>query len=418
MERIDNHYSDNEEEKELSICLVKNLAFQKRKYKSKSDILQHHKPKKFDDSDSEVDSEEKIDGNENYSPREYKANLSKYGKKQLSKFSNNTTHLEYKALEIKELSESKNAELQKILPSDTLDDTINVEIPVQTSRKTSEKQLSEINGVDNSFTDIRKEEYKEEKEEKYLEKEPIYTDVSHDNVYHNIFKLNNAYEEIKSLSDSEREAQNGLQQVHEEYKMRIVSSTETEYIKTEHSKSMSDEDKATLNHSEEDSMHNLMKEYHRLGIEETSSMRNHNDEEETLKANDLNVETKNRLNAILEAEDVNALSENVHMSHQTEQASNLRTEVMEPKQTDKKKKVINYNKEKLLATMKAIDDNENIEFLNQGFKNHNMVSRMQITQNLYRGIPTHSKPKQDVIKDIFEDNHIDNKVRGTCSKSH
>ncbi|XP_032689648.1 myosin-11 isoform X2 [Odontomachus brunneus] len=420
MERIDNHYSDNEEEKELSICLVKNLAFQKRKYKSKSDISQHHKPKEFDDSDSEVDSKEKIDGNENYSPREYKANLSKYGKKQFSKFSNSTTHLEYMASEIKEPSESKNAELQMI-PSDALDDTYttNVKIRAQTSEETSEKQFSEINDVDNSFTDIRKEEYKKEKEEKYTEKKPIYTDVSHDNVYHNIFKLNNAYEEIKSLSSPERETQNSLQQMHEEYKTRIISSTEAEYVKTEDSKTMSDEDKDTLNHSEEDSMHNLVKEYRRLQVGETSNMRNHNDEEETLKTNDLNVETKNRLNATLEAENVNASSDNVYMPHQTEQASNLRTEAMEAKQTtDTKKKIINYNKEKLLATMKAIDDNENIEFLNQGFKNHNMVSRMQITQNLYRGIPTHSKPKQDVIKDIFEDNHIENKVRGTCSKSH
>ncbi|XP_076247144.1 uncharacterized protein LOC143187078 [Calliopsis andreniformis] len=83
-----------------------------------------------------------------------------------------------------------------------------------------------------------------------------------------------------------------------------------------------------------------------------------------------------------------------------------------------KKKVINYNKEKLLATMRAIDDNENIEFLNQDYSKHNIASRKQITENLFRGLPTHAKKKQDIIKDIFETSGIRNEAAGSCNKLH
>lgn len=399
---------------------MEDLAFQKRKYKSRSDILQHHRSKEFDDSEeSEVDFEERIGESRDYSSREYNADLSEYGRKQFSKYFNNTSHLEYNTSEIKEPSEPKNTELQRI-PGDTLDDihTKNVKIPAQTSEETWSEQLSENNGIDKFFTDARKEENKKKKEMKYSETKPAYTDISHDTVYHDTFEQNNGYEEIKGLPSPKREDQTGLQQAREECKTKIVSSAETEYVKPENSEAMSSEDKTTLNYSEGDdySMHSLVKEYRTLRVEETPSAKNRNYGEETLKEKNFDVETKNRLNASLETEDGNVLS-NVPVSH-TEQASDRGVEVTDTKETIDMKKKVNYNKEKLLATMKAIDNNENIEFLNQGFKNHNVVSRMQITQNLYRGVPTHSKPKRDIIKDIFEDNHIENKVRGTCSKSH
>lgn len=83
-----------------------------------------------------------------------------------------------------------------------------------------------------------------------------------------------------------------------------------------------------------------------------------------------------------------------------------------------RKKAVNYNKEKLLATMRAIDDNENIEFLNQDYNKHNIMSRKHITENLFRGLPTHAKKKQEIIKDIFETDGIRNEPTSSCSKLH
>ncbi|EFN83746.1 Trafficking protein particle complex subunit 3 [Harpegnathos saltator] len=378
IKKVDIHYSDGEEKKELSTRLVKDLAFQKFNYKSKSDILQHHRNKKFDDSDSEVDSEEKIDRNEEYFSTEYEADVTKYSKEQFSKSCNDTTHLGYNTSEIKEPFELKNTKLQMI-SNDTLDDIYSqdIEVSAQISEKKLKnrpEELSENNDVDNSFTDIRKEEYKKEKKE-YLEKEPVYTDISYNNVYKDMFKQNNTNEEINNLLSPEKEVQDNLQQAHEEYKTKTL----TEYIKTEDFRAICNEDKAVLHHPEENdySMDNLIKEYHRLRVEETPRTRNYNDEEETLKEDDFNVETNNRLNALSEAENINALSNIVQASHHAKQANEIGDEIIDVKHTtDTKKKLINYNKEKLLATMKAIDDNENIEFLNQEFKNHNVNSEL------------------------------------------
>ncbi|XP_014467514.1 PREDICTED: uncharacterized protein LOC106740714 isoform X2 [Dinoponera quadriceps] len=415
--RINTHYSDDdddeedeeEEERELSTRLAKDLVFQKRKYKSKSDMLRHRRDEQFHDSDSEADTEGKVDGNEGYSSREYKADLC--GEKQFSKPFDNTAHPEYNASEIEETSQSRSLELRKIsnVTFDVVSAPKNVEVSAQTSEKTWSRGN---NSANNSFTDIRREKYKEENGAKYSESKPIRTETSRDSIYRDTFEEKNAYKEMKGLSSPGRDVQDGSR--HEEYKTRMASSTEAEYANT----TIPNEDRATFSHPEDDdhSMHNLIKEYkERLRVEEAP--RHYSDEEETSRENGFNVETMNRLNGSLEArEDVDALPDNV--SGQTERAGDMGiAEVTDAKQTDTKR-VMNFNKEKLLASMKAIDDNENIEFLNQGFKNHNVVSRMQITQNLYRGVPTHSRPKRDVIKDIFEDNHIENKVRGTCSKSH
>ncbi|XP_012278215.1 uncharacterized protein LOC105698493 isoform X2 [Orussus abietinus] len=87
-------------------------------------------------------------------------------------------------------------------------------------------------------------------------------------------------------------------------------------------------------------------------------------------------------------------------------------------EVSKDSRTINYNKEKLLAAMKAIDDNENIEFIDQKSRRSISSNRLQITENLYRGLPTHSKKKDDLIKEIFGEGKADNKVRNGCSKLH
>lgn len=76
-----------------------------------------------------------------------------------------------------------------------------------------------------------------------------------------------------------------------------------------------------------------------------------------------------------------------------------------------KSKSINYNKEKLLATMKAIDNNEDIDlFIDQHFPKRNSLTRFQITENLFRGLPAHSKKNYSIINDVFDNGNMDNKI--------
>lgn len=385
-------YSDEEME-ELNTRLAKDLRFQKHKYKSKSKVL-YHRNNDLYDSGSDVDPEGTINTNGD-SSIEYKSNdcqtsLSKYAKEQFSKTFNGVTHSEYNTLDVAEQSVGrlKDAQLQRI--SDNTNINIeNTEIPQQSSNTNKmwldKQQLLESNEIDDSSTDMKKEDCTKEEGAKYLEDKSIYGDMSFDKVYHD---TGNSYEEMKNLPSLEEKKVEGLQQANE---------------------------KESINRSDGSNqpMHNLEKEYLRSKENEMPSMIYRSDEE-TSNKNDVNIETQNKLNASLE--DVDALSNNVPVS-QTEQGNGAKSEVTEIKQTSDKKKIINYSKEKLLATMKAIDDNENIEFLSQGLRNHNM-NRMQIMENLHRGLPAHSKPKRDIIRDIFEDNHIESKVRGTCSKSH
>lgn len=61
-----------------------------------------------------------------------------------------------------------------------------------------------------------------------------------------------------------------------------------------------------------------------------------------------------------------------------------------------KTKITDYNKEKLLASMKAIDNNENIEFLNQDYEKHNTTAkRKQITEDVFHNLhdTSHMKKK-------------------------
>ncbi|KAL6267578.1 hypothetical protein P5V15_000652 [Pogonomyrmex californicus] len=389
MKKTSIHYSDEEEEEELNIHLTKDLTFQKHKYKSKSKVLQYHRNNDFYDSGSDVESEEKIntngDSSVEYKNNNFHTSLSKY-KEQFSK-SNNVSHPQYDILEITEQSigKLKDTQVQR-LSDNTLDD---VEISQQSLNSSKiwmdKRQFSETNGRDEfSSVDIENEDYTKEEGTNYLENRPIYTDISSGKVYHNT----NVYEEIKNLPSPERkEVEEDLQAC---------------------------KNKSTINRSKNDQFeHNLEKEHLKLDADEMPKMR-HSDEKIS-NENDFNIEMKNKINTSLEDDDI--LSNNVHISSQAKQNNDAKIEVTDVKQASDKKKIINFNKEKLLATMKAIDDNENIEFLSQGFKNHNM-NRIQITENLHRGLPAHSKPKRDIIRDIFEDNRIESKVRGTCSKSH
>jgi len=379
-------YSDEEEEEELSIRLAEDLTFQKHKYKSKSEVLQHRNNDLYD-SDSDVDSEGKInmngDSSIEYKSNDFQTGLPKYAKEQFSK-SFNVAHSEYNTVDIVDMSVGtlKGTQLQRI--SDNIPNDINIEdtkISQEFSNRISldKRQLLEINGTDDFPTDIKKKDCT--KEETYLEDKPVCADMLCDKNQHD--KNNAAYEEIKNLSTPERKkVEKDLQQTYER--------------------------EFTISHLDRNNRPDLEKEYPKPKVDKTPSVIPHSDEEISDK-NDVNIETQNKLNIT----DVDVLSNNVHVS-QTEQSNSEMTEV---KQASDKKKIINYNKEKLLATMKAIDDNENIEFLSQKFKNHN-VNRMQIMENLHRGLPAHSKPKRDIIRDIFEDNPIENKVRSTCSKSH
>ncbi|XP_011637778.1 lebercilin-like protein isoform X2 [Pogonomyrmex barbatus] len=387
MKKTSIHYSDEEEEEELNIHLTKDLTFQKHKYKSKSKVLQYHRNNDFYDSGSDVESEEKIntngDSSVEYKNNNFHTNLSKY-KEQFSK-SNNVSHPQYDILEITEQSigKLKDTQVQRI-SDNTLDD---VEISQQSLNSSKiwmdKRQFSETNGRDEFSSIDIENDYTEEEGTKYLENRPIYTDISSGKVYHNT----NVYEEIKNLPSPERkEVEEDLQAC---------------------------KNKSTINRSKNDqSEHNLEKEHLKLDADEMPRMR-HSDEKIS-NENDFNIEMKNKINTSLEDDDM--LSNNVHISSQAKQNNDAKIEVTDVKASDKKK-IINFNKEKLLATMKAIDDNENIEFVSQGFKNHN-INRIQITENLHRGLPAHSKPKRDIIRDIFEDNRIESKVRGTCSKSH
>lgn len=139
-------------------------------------------------------------------------------------------------------------------------------------------------------------------------------------------------------------------------------------------------------------------------------------------ADNYNVETKNKLNkqeVNKELKDADVLLNNIQ-SLKTDSTHDITSDadVNTTNEISARTKTINYNKEKLLATMRAIDDNENIEFLNQEYGKYNVTSRKQITENLFRGLPTHTKKKQDIIKDIFDTDGFKNESASSCNKLH
>ncbi|XP_078040291.1 uncharacterized protein LOC144471770 isoform X2 [Augochlora pura] len=134
-------------------------------------------------------------------------------------------------------------------------------------------------------------------------------------------------------------------------------------------------------------------------------------------ANNCNVETRNKLNK----QEVNEELEDTDLSFSNIRSSKSdsilevtnKINAISINENDAKIKTISYNKEKLLAKMKAIDDNENIEYLNQDYEKNKVINRKQITENLFRGIPTHVKKKQDIMKDIFNTDGLKNEPTGS-----
>ncbi|KAG7199251.1 hypothetical protein KM043_018117 [Ampulex compressa] len=131
-------------------------------------------------------------------------------------------------------------------------------------------------------------------------------------------------------------------------------------------------------------------------------------------------ETRNKLNEdeTMEMKNLNSKSSNNQTPRFKQFRSTTEDGTDNSKDIQHETKVIGYNKEKLLASMKAIDDNENIEFVNQGYQKDSLSRRKLVTENLFHGLPTQTKRKQDVIKDIFSNENITNKPRSGCNKLH
>ncbi|XP_012167889.2 lebercilin-like protein isoform X1 [Bombus terrestris] len=128
------------------------------------------------------------------------------------------------------------------------------------------------------------------------------------------------------------------------------------------------------------------------------------------------LETKNKLNKN-EFQNVDMISHNVQ-SHDNDSVHDTLTDVSTMSESNIKTKMTDYNKEKLLASMKAIDNNENIEFLNQDYEKHNITRRKQIIENVFPDLPSHMKKKQEIIKDIFDTDVIKNESTDSCNKLH
>ncbi|XP_076381732.1 uncharacterized protein LOC117220300 isoform X1 [Megalopta genalis] len=134
-------------------------------------------------------------------------------------------------------------------------------------------------------------------------------------------------------------------------------------------------------------------------------------------ANNYNVEARNKLNkheVNEELKDTDISLSNIRSS-KSDSILDVTNKInaISINENDAKIKTISYNKEKLLAKMKAIDDNENIEYLNQDYEKNKVINRKQITENLFRGVPTHIKKKQDIMKDIFNTDGLKNEPTGS-----
>ncbi|KAK9305425.1 hypothetical protein QLX08_003552 [Tetragonisca angustula] len=129
-----------------------------------------------------------------------------------------------------------------------------------------------------------------------------------------------------------------------------------------------------------------------------------------------NLETKNKLNK-QELENIDTVSHNIHPL-ENDSVHDILTDVSITTENNVKTKITNYNKEKLLASMKAIDNNENIEFINQDYGKPDITKRKQMTENVFHNLPSHVKKKQDIIKDIFDTDVIKNESTDSCDKLH
>lgn len=131
-------------------------------------------------------------------------------------------------------------------------------------------------------------------------------------------------------------------------------------------------------------------------------------ESTTVKSEQKILENFSQINKKTEDLENNVQSDKINILNQKE-SNDIKS------QTDQKAVIENskaFDKAKLLAAMKAIDDNENIQFIEQKPRRNSGANRLQITENLYRGIPTHSKKKNDIMKELFADTKLDNSSNG------
>lgn len=121
------------------------------------------------------------------------------------------------------------------------------------------------------------------------------------------------------------------------------------------------------------------------------------------------LETRNELNG---QELENAQSENDSLCDTLTDTSGTN------ENNDARVRITKYAKEKLLASMKAIDDNEQIEFSKQGYEKQGMTNRKQMAENMFLDPSMHMKKKQDIIKDIFDTDATKNGPTGSYNKLH
>lgn len=89
--------------------------------------------------------------------------------------------------------------------------------------------------------------------------------------------------------------------------------------------------------------------------------------------------------------------------------NSLDQKVLDSKESQNSK---SFDKDKLLAAIKAIDDNANIEYVEEKPRQNNLANRSRITENLYRGVPTHLKKKEDIANGVVKNGKLEsNKVR-------
>ena len=235
------------------------------------------------------------------------------------------------------------------------------------------------------------------------------------------------YVSVQSTPAEEEEEANGIREDHlEDTSLQTLSMKEFNQLETLFRASDKLESTTPSDESlDEHSAGNSLNPFENLDEEQMPNMTRDNEAETTNKnalADDYHIETRNKLNkheANKEVENVEASLNNEESceSAPTREASNGidNNTIIESSATTR---VVSYNKEKLLATMRAIDDNENIEYINKDYDKHNVTSRRQITENLFRGLPTHARRKQDIIKHIFETEGIKNEPAGSCNKLH
>ncbi|CAK9817047.1 Lebercilin-like protein [Anthophora plagiata] len=163
-----------------------------------------------------------------------------------------------------------------------------------------------------------------------------------------------------------------------------------------------------------DSSKNFNKETNTTDTTETEVINEH------ISVGAYDLETKNKLNKQELKKELGSIDMiNDVQSLYSEPVHGIFTDVNTTNEISTKTKITNYNKERLLASMKAIDNNENIEFLNQDYEKQDLTGQKQIAESMFHhDIPTHMKRKQDIIKDIFDIDVIKNESADSCNKLH